>query len=106
MSIFTPSRGLATALLFVVGLLALAAGLGCLVHAALGVVVVLVTTTVTDRPASMSPRLQLSALLTIVQLPCGLAVAVDGEVVPRGVWDEVELQDGQRVEIVQAVQGG
>ena len=36
----------------------------------------------------------------------GLAVAVDGEVVPRGQWDTVELRDGQRVEIVQAVQGG
>jgi sulfur carrier protein len=36
----------------------------------------------------------------------GLAVAVDGEVVPRGRWDAVELRDGQRVEIVQAVQGG
>jgi sulfur carrier protein len=36
----------------------------------------------------------------------GLAVAVDGEVVPRGQWDAVELHDGQRIEIVQAVQGG
>ena len=36
----------------------------------------------------------------------GLAVAVDGEVVPRGQWAKVELREGQRVEIVQAVQGG
>ena len=36
----------------------------------------------------------------------GLAVAVDGEVVPRGDWDRVELREGQRVEILQAVQGG
>ena len=36
----------------------------------------------------------------------GLAVAVDGEVVPRGEWDRVQLREGQRVEIVQAVQGG
>ena len=36
----------------------------------------------------------------------GVAVAVDGEVVPRGAWDRVELREGQRVEIVQAVQGG
>ena len=36
----------------------------------------------------------------------GLAVAVDGEVVPRGDWDRLELREGQRVEIVQAVQGG
>jgi sulfur carrier protein len=36
----------------------------------------------------------------------GVAVAVDGEVVPRGEWDRRELQDGQRVEVLQAVQGG
>jgi sulfur carrier protein len=36
----------------------------------------------------------------------GVAVALDGEVVPRGLWDEVELHEGQRVEVVQAVQGG
>jgi thiamine biosynthesis protein ThiS len=31
---------------------------------------------------------------------------VDGEVVPRERWDNIELADGQRVEVVQAVQGG
>ena len=36
----------------------------------------------------------------------GLAVAVDGEVVPRGRWERYELRDGQRVEVLQAVQGG
>jgi sulfur carrier protein len=36
----------------------------------------------------------------------GLAVAVDGEVVPRGEWDGFELRDGQRVEVLRAVQGG
>jgi sulfur carrier protein len=36
----------------------------------------------------------------------GVAVAVDGEVVPRGEWDGVELRDGQQVEVVRAVQGG
>jgi len=36
----------------------------------------------------------------------GVAVALDGEVVPRGRWDEQLLSDGQRVEVVQAVQGG
>ena len=36
----------------------------------------------------------------------GLAVAVDGEVVPRGAWGAAELSDGARVEIVVAVQGG
>jgi sulfur carrier protein len=36
----------------------------------------------------------------------GVAVAVDGEVVPRGQWTSTELHDGQRVEVLQAVQGG
>jgi sulfur carrier protein len=36
----------------------------------------------------------------------GVAVALDGEVVPRRLWDEVALHEGQRVEVVQAVQGG
>ena len=36
----------------------------------------------------------------------GVAVAVDGEVVPSGDWDRVELLEGQRVEVLRAVQGG
>jgi sulfur carrier protein len=36
----------------------------------------------------------------------GVAVAVDGEVVPRSEWDDTEVADGQRVEIVGAIQGG
>jgi sulfur carrier protein len=36
----------------------------------------------------------------------GVAVAVDGEVVPRSEWDDTELQPGQRVEVVGAIQGG
>ena len=36
----------------------------------------------------------------------GIAAAVDGEVVPRDRWTELRLEDGQRVEVVQAVQGG
>ena len=36
----------------------------------------------------------------------GVAVAVDGEVVPRGMWELTKLADGARVEVLQAVQGG
>jgi sulfur carrier protein len=36
----------------------------------------------------------------------GIAVAVDGEVVPRSSWLTTELRDGQRVEVVGAIQGG
>jgi sulfur carrier protein len=36
----------------------------------------------------------------------GIAVAVDGDVVPRGEWEATTLREGQTVEVVQAVQGG
>ncbi len=36
----------------------------------------------------------------------GVAVAVDGEVVPKACWDATKLREGQRVEVVRAVQGG
>ena len=36
----------------------------------------------------------------------GTAVAVNGEVIPRGEWSSTELRDGQEVEVLHAVQGG
>jgi sulfur carrier protein len=36
----------------------------------------------------------------------GVAVAVEAEVVPRSAWDGVELFEGQRVEVLGAIQGG
>lgn len=36
----------------------------------------------------------------------GLAVAVDGEVVSHPHWEQTALSEGQRVEVVQAIQGG
>jgi sulfur carrier protein len=36
----------------------------------------------------------------------GVAVAVDGEVVPRSEWARTDLADGSRVEVVDAIQGG
>lgn len=36
----------------------------------------------------------------------GIAVAVDGEVLPRRRWEATTLSDGARVEVLQAVQGG
>jgi sulfur carrier protein len=38
--------------------------------------------------------------------PRGVAVAIDGEVVPRGRWTATSLPDGARVEVVAAIQGG
>jgi sulfur carrier protein len=36
----------------------------------------------------------------------GVAVAVDGEVVPRAQWDSFLLQQHSRVEVLTAMQGG
>lgn len=36
----------------------------------------------------------------------GVAVAVDGDVLPRSSWDTTTLHDGAKVELVSAVQGG
>jgi sulfur carrier protein len=36
----------------------------------------------------------------------GVAVAVDGAVVPRAGWADTALADGARVEVLTAVQGG
>jgi thiazole synthase len=36
----------------------------------------------------------------------GVAVAIDGQVVPRGEWADTPLRDGQEIEVVRAVQGG
>ncbi|MCZ7435376.1 sulfur carrier protein ThiS [Micromonospora sp. WMMC241] len=36
----------------------------------------------------------------------GVAVAVNGEVVPRGGWPASVLRDGDRVEVLSAAQGG
>ena len=36
----------------------------------------------------------------------GTAVAVDAEVVPRSEWETTSLRDGQRVELLRAIQGG
>jgi thiazole synthase len=36
----------------------------------------------------------------------GVAVALDGEVVPRGAWEATALREGQSVEVLAAIQGG
>jgi sulfur carrier protein len=36
----------------------------------------------------------------------GVAVAVDAEVVPRTQWETHTLQDGARIEVLRAIQGG
>lgn len=42
----------------------------------------------------------------VTELAAGAAAAVNGEVVPRRCWTGIQLRDGDRVEVVTAVQGG
>jgi sulfur carrier protein len=42
----------------------------------------------------------------VTDLATGVAAAVNGEVVPRRSWPGTQLRDGDRVEVVTAVQGG
>ena len=46
------------------------------------------------------------AVAELTAAPSGVAAAVNGEVVPRGSWAVTALRDGDRVEVVTAVQGG
>jgi sulfur carrier protein len=50
-----------------------------------------------------------AAALGRLQLPLdarGVAVAVDGEVVPRARWESFPLEEHARVEVLTAMQGG
>ncbi|MFJ6213918.1 sulfur carrier protein ThiS [Streptomyces sp. NPDC092296] len=43
---------------------------------------------------------------TVSAAPAGVAAAVNEAVVPRGAWQATTLADGDRIEILTAVQGG
>ncbi|GHF31974.1 MULTISPECIES: sulfur carrier protein ThiS [Streptomyces] len=43
---------------------------------------------------------------TLTTAPGGVAAAVNEAVVPRGQWPATPLADGDRVEVLTAVQGG
>ncbi len=46
------------------------------------------------------------AIAELTSAQAGIAVAVNGDVVPRGSWTATLLRDGDQVEVVTAVQGG
>ncbi|NUT98127.1 MAG: sulfur carrier protein ThiS [Saccharothrix sp.] len=48
-----------------------------------------------------------AAVLDLLGAPAtGVAVALDGEVVPRAVWASTPVPEGAAVEVLTAVQGG
>ncbi len=59
--------------------------------------------------AELADGATVQAAVASLDLPAsgrGVAVAVDAEVVPRTQWETHELQEGARVEILRAIQGG
>ncbi|MCR0985909.1 sulfur carrier protein ThiS [Streptomyces albidoflavus] len=48
----------------------------------------------------------LEALAELTSAPRGVAAAVNEAVVPRGAWTATVLGEGDRVEVLTAVQGG
>jgi sulfur carrier protein len=65
--------------------------------------------TVNGSPRELAPGATVAGIvdeLTGERRVRGVAVAVDGEVVPRGAWCSTPVSDGAEIEVVQAVQGG
>ncbi|MFI8099841.1 sulfur carrier protein ThiS [Streptomyces sp. NPDC086023] len=65
------------------------------------------TVSVNGEPREVAPGTTLDALVaTLTSAPSGVAAAVNETVVPRGQWPATALGEGDRVEVLTAVQGG
>lgn len=67
------------------------------------------TVRVNGEPREVEDGTTVAALVARLGMPAsgrGVAVAVDGEIVPRGSWDDEPVPDGARVEVLTAMQGG
>jgi sulfur carrier protein len=63
--------------------------------------------TVNGKERSLPAHATVESLVEDLEAPSrGVAVAIDGEVVPRAEWQATALQDGARIEVVAAIQGG
>jgi sulfur carrier protein len=65
------------------------------------------TVSVNGEPRDIPAGLTLDRLVaSLSAAPSGVAAAVNETVVPRGQWPATALADGDRVEVLTAVQGG
>jgi len=73
------------------------------------------TALVNGEPYRLTDPTTVAALVTALlpgllpdagDVPRGVAVAIDDAVLPRSAWASTTLRDGDRVEVVTAVQGG
>lgn len=66
-----------------------------------------VTVSVNGEARVLPGPVTLDALVaTLTPAPSGVAAALNETVVPRGRWSATTLRDGDRVEVLTAVQGG
>jgi transporter family-2 protein len=66
-----------------------------------------IAVTVNGRPRDLDGSLSVTAFLKALDINARqIAVAVNGEVVPRSEWGHVTVNDGDTVEVVRAVGGG
>jgi sulfur carrier protein len=68
-----------------------------------------VTVVVNGQPPEVSSGLTVNRLLEALghdSAGAGIAVAVNGEVVPRGAWPATALRERDRIEVLGAAQGG
>lgn len=65
------------------------------------------TVSVNGEAVTLAPGTTLDALVaSLTSAPSGVAAALNETVVPRGQWPAAALADGDRVEVLTAVQGG
>ena len=66
------------------------------------------TITVNDESQSLKEAATLEELIQVLELDgkTGIAVAVNEEVCTRTAWETCQLQDTDRVTVIQATQGG
>ncbi|MCM3300231.1 sulfur carrier protein ThiS [Streptomyces pseudogriseolus] len=66
-----------------------------------------VTVTVNGEPRRFPPGTALDLVVrSLTASPSGVAAALNETVVPRAQWPATPLSDGDRVEVLTAVQGG
>ncbi len=67
------------------------------------------TVVVNGEAARVTPGTTVSALVSELghdSSGAGIAVALNGEVVPRGAWPATELREDDHIEVLGAAQGG
>jgi len=67
------------------------------------------TVVVNGIPTELDPGATVAAALAVVghaATATGIAVALNGEVVPKGAWTTTRLGEQDRVEVLGAAQGG